>query len=155
MTPDYRGKKWRGAGSSKICCCCCFENVYITPFLWQKWKYVIHLTPTLRHFLFSSTQASTLAQRKLWAARTLTHFIIVVGVGQAWLEIDAREKPFSSTEQGSRIPSFPQDNPHLPTKPKMPMESAFPASFVALLSARWENVLAAEKVPSLSFLIRC
>lgn len=60
----------------------------------MSFHFFIHLTPSLRPFLLPSPRARPLARRKLWAARTLPHFIISVGVGQAWPETDGRGEPF-------------------------------------------------------------
>lgn len=77
-----------------------------------------------------------------WQWRRSLISITSVGVGQAWLRW-AEEKTLPHS-----LVSL-----HLPTKKKMPMKSEFPISFVVLLAVKWDSVLVAEKVLSLSLLV--
>lgn len=122
MITDYRGEKWRGAGSSNFF----WRTLMSFHFFWRSENSSFTPTPTLRPFLLSSTRARTLAQRRLWAARTLAHFHHSVGVAQAWPEKDRGENPFCSAEWGLHIPLFPHDNSqHLAVKKKMPILGFF------------------------------
>lgn len=115
MITDYRGEKWRGAGSSIFFF---FENFNAIPFLLKKWECFIHAHPHPKAFSPSlhPGPGPWLREEGCRQRGPLLTSIISVGVGQAWPEKDWRENPFSSAEWGLHIPSFPHDNPHLPAK---------------------------------------
>lgn len=135
---DYRWERWRGAGSSIFF----GKDFNVILFLPKQWSENTSVTPPFSLFLHSGSEPwlwEDCGQRRLSFPSPLW----------AWVKLgwDGLErKPF-------HIPSFPHANLHLPTKKKMPMKSEFPVSFVVLLAAKWDRVLVAEKVPSLSLLV--
>lgn len=92
MITDYRGEKWRGAGSSNFF----WRTLMSFHFFWRSENTSFTPTPTLRPFLLSSTRARTLAQRTLWAVRTLIHFHHFCGCGSslAWERSERESLPF-------------------------------------------------------------